>query len=110
MKRKLLILCALLSASAFGAGSSGTKLISELYVTPADVLVKTAENDWDNPDSCDLSNSLVLLKTHDSYDTMIAFLLSAQARKVKIRTWVTGCHERAGKTYPLIYGLSSYTE
>ena len=93
--------------TAFAAGYAGNRVIGKMvHPDNSRVLVVADNNEWQNPDSCDESNQLVLasgeLKSYRIYMEMLTMLLSAQLSERPVGIRVDGCVGIGGSTYPII--------
>lgn len=98
------------SCTCRAEGSSGEGVISSTYLRSTDGLfaVYKVGGDWQNPDSCQSANQLVLTNDNPNRAELYAALLSAGTSGKTISAWLSGCVDWNGVTYPKIIGLNVF--
>lgn len=113
---KKLILCIVITLSssitAYAAGLSGTGAIDYIYERTTDGFlgVYKVGGNWANPDGCQDSSKLVLsLATNNPIrEELYSALLASKMSGRNIQTYLSGCVNWNGITYPNIVGLYTY--
>lgn len=100
----------LLASSALAGGRSGAGKIEQTYQRSSDGLlaVHKVGGDWDNPDSCDASDRIVITRDNESRAEFYSAILAALMAGREIDAWLNGCVDWSGTTYPNISGLYNY--
>ncbi len=103
MKKVLMVMAILASSPAFaGGGLSTEKVYAVAFQTGGFFLYA---KDWQNPNSCTMSNAIVLASSDANYEKAYSLLLTAYASGKKVTGYSDGCAEFDGQTYNTIRGF-----
>lgn len=92
MKRAIVIAGLLgLSSTAFAAGDSGQRTLSNVHEENGSFVRVTPTTDFSNPDSCGTSAYAILQASDAGYKERYAMALSVMLSGKKIGMWLSGC-------------------
>lgn len=90
-------------------GFSGVQKIGVLHNNASGhVQIFGAVGAWNNPDSCDVSDRLILQRSHSQWKELFATVLSAQMTETDFSAFLNGCVDVGGVTYPKVVNINTY--
>ena len=97
------------SSSAFAAGSSGVRALTNVDVTTTGRALLTPGSDWNNPDGCGRTDVAIVLESNPSIKTFQAVALTAIASGLSVQSFLNGCSDvpfGAAQSIPIIQNFS----